>query len=43
VRFSDRPEIEAILDACAAGGYRVKDLLLGLIESRIFLGNVGCR
>ncbi|MEY2599192.1 MAG: hypothetical protein RLZZ142_1451, partial [Verrucomicrobiota bacterium] len=23
-------------------GYRVRDLLLGLIESRIFLGNAGC-
>jgi hypothetical protein len=43
VRFSDRAEIEAILDACAMGGYRVRDLLLGLIESRIFLGNAGCR
>lgn len=43
VRFSDRAEIEAILDACAAGGYGVRDLLLGLMESRIFLGNAGCR
>jgi hypothetical protein len=43
VRFSDRPEIEAILDNCAAGGYGVRDLLLGLMESRIFLGNAGCR
>ncbi|MEY2598182.1 MAG: hypothetical protein RLZZ142_441 [Verrucomicrobiota bacterium] len=42
VRFSDRPEIEAILDACEPAGYRVRDLLLGLIESRIFLGNAGC-
>jgi mono/diheme cytochrome c family protein len=43
VRFSDRPEVEAILDACADGGYRVRDLLLGLLESRIFLGDAGCR
>lgn len=38
VRFSDRPEIDAILDDCEADGYRVKDLLLGLVQSRIFLG-----
>lgn len=42
VRFSDRAEIEAILDACAADGYGVRDLLLGLIGSPIFLGNAGC-
>ncbi|MEI6712262.1 MAG: DUF1588 domain-containing protein [Verrucomicrobiota bacterium] len=42
VRFSDRPEIETILDACAADGFRVADLLFGLIQSRIFLGNPGC-
>lgn len=38
VRFSERPRIEAILDACAPGGYRVRDLLLALIESPLFLG-----
>lgn len=38
IRFSDRVEIERILDQCADGGYRVGDLLLGLIGSRIFLG-----
>lgn len=38
VRFSDRPEIERLLDACAADGYRVKDLLLALVQSQIFLG-----
>jgi mono/diheme cytochrome c family protein len=38
VRFSDRREIEAILDHIKAGGYRVRDLLYGLIGSRIFLG-----
>jgi hypothetical protein len=36
VRFSERPHIESILDACAKDGYRVRDLLLALIESPIF-------
>jgi hypothetical protein len=39
VRYSDRREIETLLDGCAADGYRVRDLLLALVESRIFLGN----
>jgi hypothetical protein len=43
VRFSDRREIEAILDACAPDDYRVRDLILGLIKSKIFLGEAGCR
>ena len=38
VRFSDRAEIEAILDACAGGGFRAGDLLHGLVESGLFLG-----
>lgn len=38
VRFSDRPEIESMLDACAKNEYRVKDLLHALVQSRIFLG-----
>ncbi|MEZ0387264.1 MAG: DUF1592 domain-containing protein [Verrucomicrobium sp.] len=38
VRYSDRPEIEALLDACSADGYRVQDLLLALVQSRIFVG-----
>ena len=38
VRYSDRREIEAMLDACAKDGYRVRDLLMALIQSRIFLG-----
>lgn len=38
VRFSDRAEIDTILDACAPGGYRTRDLLHALIGSRIFLG-----
>ncbi len=40
VRFSDRPEIESMLDACARDGYRVRDLLHALIQSRIFLGTI---
>ncbi|MHC4879274.1 MAG: DUF1592 domain-containing protein [Planctomycetota bacterium] len=39
VRFSDRRTIESILDSCHPDGYRVRDLLHGLIQSRIFLGN----
>jgi len=38
VRFSDRAKIEALLDACAANGYRVRDLILSLVHSDIFLG-----
>lgn len=38
VRYSDRREIESMLDACAKGGYRVRDLLLALVQSDIFLG-----
>lgn len=37
VRFSDRPEIEAILDACEPDGFRVRDLLKAFVESSIFL------
>ncbi|MCX6851557.1 MAG: DUF1592 domain-containing protein [Verrucomicrobia bacterium] len=40
VRFSDRPEIESLLNACAKNGYRVRDLLLVLVQSPIFLGQV---
>ncbi|RBP35328.1 cytochrome c [Roseimicrobium gellanilyticum] len=39
VRYSDRQEIETLLDGCEADGYRVRDLLLALVQSRIFLGN----
>ena len=42
VRFSDRAEIEAMLDACAADGYRVQDLILALVQSKVFLGQPGC-
>lgn len=38
VRFSDRLEIERILDECEPQGYRAADLLKRLIHSRIFLG-----
>ena len=38
VRFSDRAEIETILNACSADGYCTMDLLHGLIQSRIFIG-----
>jgi hypothetical protein len=38
VRFSDRPEIESILNACEKGGYRVRDLIHALVQSPIFLG-----
>lgn len=39
VRFSDRRQIEAILDQTQAQGHRVRDLLHGLIQSRIFTGD----
>ena len=38
VRFGDRDEIESLLDACANNGYRVRDLMMALVNSRIFLG-----
>jgi hypothetical protein len=38
VRFADRPGLERILDACAADGFRVADLVHALVESAIFLG-----
>lgn len=41
VRFSDRRDVEAILDACAADGYRVRDLLHGFVASGIFRGRGG--
>ncbi|QDU25009.1 hypothetical protein ETAA8_00700 [Anatilimnocola aggregata] len=39
VRFADRVEIDAMLDGCAADGYRVRDLLHAFVQSRIFLGS----
>jgi len=38
VRFADRDAIESILDDCAETGYRVRDLIHGLVASDIFLG-----
>jgi Protein of unknown function (DUF1592)/Protein of unknown function (DUF1588)/Protein of unknown function (DUF1585)/Protein of unknown function (DUF1587)/Planctomycete cytochrome C len=38
VRFSDRVEIDKLLEACAVDGYRTRDLLHALVQSRIFLG-----
>lgn len=38
VRYSDRHEIESMLDACEEDGYRVRDLMLALVQSRVFLG-----
>lgn len=38
VRFSDRPRIETLLDACEPGGYRVRDLVQALVTSEIFCG-----
>lgn len=38
VRFADRSELERILDATAADGHRVGDLLRGLVASRFFRG-----
>ena len=36
VRFSDRAEIEVILDQCKDDGYRARDLMHGLVASRLF-------
>lgn len=38
VRFSDRAEIEELLDAASDNDYRVRDLIHSLVQSRIFLG-----
>lgn len=38
IRFSDRSEIESMLDACADDGYRVRDLIRAFVKSRIFTG-----
>jgi hypothetical protein len=38
VGFADRGEIESMLDVCAANGFRVKDLIHALVQSRIFTG-----
>jgi hypothetical protein len=38
VRFADCEEIENMLDACEDDGYRIRDLVHALIQSRIFIG-----
>ena len=38
MRFADRVELEAMLDDCEPAGYRVRDLLHALVQSKIFLG-----
>ena len=38
LRLADRPECERLLDQCAGNGYRIKDLVHALVQSRIFLG-----
>jgi hypothetical protein len=40
VRFSDRAEIEKMLDSCAADSYRTRDLVHALVRSRVFLGEL---
>ncbi len=40
VRYSDRREIETMLDACEKDGCRVRDLMLALVGSEIFLGQL---
>jgi hypothetical protein len=39
VGFADRQEIEHMLDACAADGFRVRNLIHTLVHSRIFMGS----
>lgn len=36
VRFGDRPKVEAILDRAQPGGYGVKSLIHGIIDSELF-------
>ena len=43
VRFSDRAELESLLEACSADGYRVRDLLLAFVQSHVFVGQPGGR
>lgn len=38
VRFSDRPQIESLLNSTAQNNYPIRDLLHALIQSPIFLG-----
>lgn len=41
VGLADRTEVESILDSCAANGYRVRDLMLSIVQSNMFLGESG--
>ena len=43
VRFSERGEIERILDVCAKNDYGVRDLVRRLVQSKLFLGKEGCQ
>lgn len=38
VGFADREEVESMLAACEAGGFRVQDLVHAVVQSEIFLG-----
>ena len=38
IRFSEREDIEAILDKCAANGYLTQDIFHAVIQSRLFTG-----
>lgn len=40
VGFADRAEVESMLDACAAKGYRVRDLMQALVSSELFTGGL---
>jgi hypothetical protein len=40
VRFSDRAEIEKMLDSCAPNGFRARDLVHALVRNRVFLGEL---
>ena len=39
IRFSDRSVIDAILDRCEPDSFRVRDLLLELVQSSVFIGS----
>jgi hypothetical protein len=40
MRFSDREEIERLLDSCAGSNFRVRDLIHALVGSKIFQGGL---
>jgi len=43
VRFSDRKLIDRILDVAGRDGYRTRDLIHGLVQSRLVLGTPGVK